>query len=181
MKLYLKWSPSQTYPCIFSKCFQRTSNCCIVEPNQSLIFPSLKRKTKKKRNSPGSCLSFFEVNCFFFFNTVYVIYYSSDYFTSEAYSEPRETSKIELSVKTVYGFKPLTIFVKSSVWDIWFGSEYTSGCSKNKAADLFPNQTHIGTFLKHMIDIIHKEETGVKISPGVFPTKQAFVFSDYLE
>ena len=158
MKLYLKWSPSQTYPCIFSKRFQRTSNCCIVEPNQSLIFPSLKRKTKKKRNSPGSCLSFFEVKCFFFFNTVYVIYYSSDYFRSEAYSEPRATSKIELPVKTVYAFKPLTIFVKSSIWDILFDSEYTSGdskplltCSKNKAADLFPNQAHIGTFLKHMI------------------------------
>ena len=36
----------------------------------------------------------------------------------EAYSEPCQTSKIELFAKIVNGFQPLTIFAKSSVLDV---------------------------------------------------------------
>ena len=46
---------------------------------------------------------------------------------SEAYSEPSQTSKIELFEKVVNGFQPLTIFEKSSILDVWQGSEYASG------------------------------------------------------
>ena len=45
----------------------------------------------------------------------------------KAYSEPRRTSKIELLANIVYGLEPsLTVFVKSSILDVWMGPEYTS-------------------------------------------------------
>ena len=43
----------------------------------------------------------------------------------EGYSEPCEISK-ELFTLIVNGLKPLTIFVKSSISDIWLGYEYVS-------------------------------------------------------
>ena len=42
----------------------------------------------------------------------------------EAYTEPCQTSRIELFAKRVNGLKPLTIFAKSSILDVWQGSEY---------------------------------------------------------
>ena len=36
----------------------------------------------------------------------------------EAYSESCQTSKIERFTKTVYGFKPLIIFLKRSILDV---------------------------------------------------------------
>ena len=33
---------------------------------------------------------------------------------------------MERFAKTVNGFKPLTIFAKHSIWDIWEGSEYAA-------------------------------------------------------
>ena len=44
---------------------------------------------------------------------------------SEAYSEPCLRSKMELFAKIVNSFQPVTIFAKSSILDIWLGSEYT--------------------------------------------------------
>ena len=35
-----------------------------------------------------------------------------------AYSEPRETSKMECFAKVVNGFQPLTIFAKCSILDV---------------------------------------------------------------
>ena len=57
--------------------------------------------------------------------------------------------------KNFRGFRRFTIFVKSSFLDVGLGSEYASAdsnplltFSKNETADLFTNQTLIGTFLK---------------------------------
>ena len=47
-------------------------------------------------------------------------------FRQGAYSEPRQTSKMKLCAKIVHGFRPLTIIVKSSILDVWLGSEYAS-------------------------------------------------------
>ena len=41
-----------------------------------------------------------------------------------AYSEPSQTSKMELFSKIVNGGKLLAIFPKSSILDVWQGSEY---------------------------------------------------------
>ena len=42
-----------------------------------------------------------------------------------AYAEQSQASKMELLPKIVIGWKPLTIFAKSSVLDVWLGSECT--------------------------------------------------------
>ena len=41
--------------------------------------------------------------------------------TAEVYSEPNQTSKMELFAKTVNGFHPLTIFARSSMLDARLG------------------------------------------------------------
>ena len=41
--------------------------------------------------------------------------------------EPCETSKIVCLTKKVGRLKPLTIFIKQSVWDVWQGSGYAFG------------------------------------------------------
>ena len=46
--------------------------------------------------------------------------------STEAYSEPSKTSKMELFAKTVTGFQPWTIFEQNSIFDIWQDSEYAS-------------------------------------------------------
>ena len=45
---------------------------------------------------------------------------------AEAYSEPSRTSTMELFMKIVNGLNPWTIFPKSSILDIWRGSEYAT-------------------------------------------------------
>ena len=40
--------------------------------------------------------------------------------------KPSQTSKMELYVKIINGFHPLTIFTKSSVLEFWQDSKYTS-------------------------------------------------------
>ena len=45
---------------------------------------------------------------------------------SETYPEPWKTSEMELFAKIVNCFQPLTISVKSSISNVWQGSEYTS-------------------------------------------------------
>ena len=45
---------------------------------------------------------------------------------ASAYPEPSLISKTELFVRIVYMFQPFIIFAKSSVLDVWLGSEYSS-------------------------------------------------------
>ena len=52
--------------------------------------------------------------------------------SSEASSEICWTSKIELFAKIVNSLKPLTIFAKSSMLDVWFDFEYTSEVALEK-------------------------------------------------
>ena len=48
------------------------------------------------------------------------------YFPSEAYSEPSQKPKMERFVKIFDRWKPLIIFGKCSILDVWLGSEYAS-------------------------------------------------------
>ena len=58
----------------------------------------------------------------------------------EACSKSCQTSKIELFVKIVKSKKLLTIFVKTSILDVWQGSEYASE-KPSKVTDVsFSNQ-----------------------------------------
>ena len=43
---------------------------------------------------------------------------------TEAYSEPSQTSEMELFAEIDNSIRPLTIFAKSSILNIWLGSEY---------------------------------------------------------
>ena len=52
---------------------------------------------------------------------------------SEAYSEPCQTSKIEVFAQIVNGFWFLTIFAKSPILDVWSDSEFASEASYNFA------------------------------------------------
>ena len=45
---------------------------------------------------------------------------------AEAYLKSCQTSRMELLVKIVNGWKPLSIFAKSSILDVWHGFEYAS-------------------------------------------------------
>ena len=45
----------------------------------------------------------------------------------EVSSEPCQTSKMEFFVKIVNGLKPVVIFARKSILDIWQGSEYSFG------------------------------------------------------
>ena len=44
----------------------------------------------------------------------------------KAYSEPSQTTKMELFAKIVKGFKPLTIFAINLILNVRLDSEYTS-------------------------------------------------------
>ena len=50
-------------------------------------------------------------------------------FPKEEYWEPSQTSKMKLFVQIVNGLQPLTIFAKSSILDIWVGTEYATAQS----------------------------------------------------
>ena len=50
-------------------------------------------------------------------------------FPTEEYWEPSQTSKMKLFVKIVKGLQPLTNFAKSSILDIWLGTEYATAQS----------------------------------------------------
>ena len=57
---------------------------------------------------------------------------------SEVGWQPRKTSNMELSVKTVNQFKPLAILTKIYIQDVWQDPEPASGFEK-----LNPNQIQI--------------------------------------
>ena len=44
----------------------------------------------------------------------------------DAYSQPCQTSKMELFAEIVQDWKSLTIFARSSIFEVWQGSEYSS-------------------------------------------------------
>lgn len=46
----------------------------------------------------------------------------------EAYAEPYQRYKMQCFAKIVNTKKPLTMFAKHYLLDVWAGSEYTSGC-----------------------------------------------------
>ena len=48
---------------------------------------------------------------------------------SEVYSKHCQTFKMEIFAKIVNGFQPLTFFAKSSIVEVWQGSEYASAFS----------------------------------------------------
>ena len=48
---------------------------------------------------------------------------------SEVYSEPSQTSKMEIFAKIVNSQKSWTIFTESSILDVQLGSEYVSASS----------------------------------------------------
>ena len=72
----------------------------------------------------SSLFSFYSV-LIFPFKILYCIYIVV--LISEAYSEPCQTSMMKLFAKIVNGLKPVTIFGKNSILDIWQGSEYSFG------------------------------------------------------
>ena len=47
--------------------------------------------------------------------------------TTEAYSDPRQTSKAKCFTKIVNEWKTLTILKKDSILDVWLSSECASG------------------------------------------------------
>ena len=55
---------------------------------------------------------------------------------SEAYSEPCQTSKMEVFEKITNGFSFLVIFAKSSILDVWQDSEFASKASNNSRRKL---------------------------------------------
>ena len=52
------------------------------------------------------------------------LFYKNNLSSSEGYSELCRKYKMELFAKLVKGWKPLTIFAKSFILDVWQGSEY---------------------------------------------------------
>ena len=64
--------------------------------------------------------------------------------SSEAYSEPCPTSKMELFVKTVHGWQPLIIFAKSSILQVWQGAEYASPRANFHASSFYLNPFFFG-------------------------------------
>ena len=51
-------------------------------------------------------------------------YYRRNVQNLDAHSEPSETSRMEVFAKMVSNWMLLTIFIKSSMLDVWLGSEY---------------------------------------------------------
>ena len=58
--------------------------------------------------------------------------------TSGAYLEPYQTSKMEIFAKIANAWKPLIIFAKCSILDVWEGSEYASALFKVPNQVVFP-------------------------------------------
>ena len=50
----------------------------------------------------------------------------------ESYSEPGQTSKMNIFAKIVNGYELFTIFVKDSIVDVWQWSEYITDSSSGK-------------------------------------------------
>ena len=46
--------------------------------------------------------------------------------STKPYSEPCQTTKMGFFAELINGFKPLIIFPKICIFDVWLGSEYVS-------------------------------------------------------
>ena len=55
------------------------------------------------------------------------LYLFSKLLYTEAHQQPCQTSKMKVFANIVNVFKPLTIFAKTFILDVWQGSEHTSG------------------------------------------------------
>ena len=53
-----------------------------------------------------------------------------------AHLEPSQTSKMEHFAKIVNIFKPLTIFAKTTILDVWLGSVYVSRVNTSEPMSL---------------------------------------------
>ena len=60
----------------------------------------------------------------------------SDASITEAYSEHCQTSRMERFMKIVNGQKPLTIFAKCSILNVWQGSEYASALTRVESREI---------------------------------------------
>ena len=56
-------------------------------------------------------------------------------FDPEAYAEPCRTSKMEVFAKIVDDLKPLTIFTKHYILDVWQGFEYACVIRNKKLSE----------------------------------------------
>ena len=93
------------------------------------------------------CLSnaseYFPKRCFLYVQSVknislHTFSYSQHFLygdSTEAYTKPGQTSKIERFLKIVNGFQPLTIFAKCSFLDVQQGPELTSAFHKFSVPD----------------------------------------------
>ena len=77
-----------------------------------------------------------------FYKMPYEIWFFSGSWTSinpahniEAYSEPCQISRIVLLAEICNGWKPLTSFTRSSILDVYQGSEYVSGIRSDKVSN----------------------------------------------
>ena len=68
---------------------------------------------------------------------------------SEAYSEPSQTSKMEILLKIVNVIKSLTFFAESSILDVWLGSKYESVYLNQQKEFKFSRQCEEVNFAKH--------------------------------
>ena len=71
--------------------------------------------------------------------------------SSEVYSGPSRTSKMELFVKTVNDFGPVTIFAKSSILDVRLGFEYVLKAVSKSFAKFTPKV--LGGLLSFLISV----------------------------
>ena len=80
---------------------------------------------------------------------------------SEAYLEPSEISKMDLFVKIVMSFQPVTIFAKSSILDVLLGSKYASvyiDIRQNFGKNTFQSHNTPLWNLMSKINIFHNSE-----------------------
>ena len=76
---------------------------------------------------------------------------------SETYSEPCETSKVELFAKIVNGLESLTIFVKNSILGIWQGSEYGSRSIVPVTGKLLPSTPFLSLNINQAITLTRRQ------------------------
>ena len=101
-----------------------------------------------------------------------------------ARSEHYQTSKIELFSKIVNSFYSLTIFAKSSILDVWKGSEYTSlnqtiKNRKNKQTTYGKGKPHDGSFKASYISVFNHWktlETSLTTESNNLPAKLALPY-----
>ena len=92
--------------------------------------PESFQKNSEKTLKSRSCFNFFVMNLDGLHNISIIVCFLTQMLlstqSSEAYLQPSQTSKMEFLEKVVCGFYPSTISVKSTILDVWLGSECAS-------------------------------------------------------